>query len=303
MDKDYGNYLQFLAAEYNILYIGKNSEEVYDVASSYFLSTSKVDINKEILAKISSILTKRHINLVVIDVKDNNPIAIDFYNAIKALDSKILVMLMLNSKGCEKLSEIVPLVDAITLYPVDENIFYKRLFTLLSCSYAMNSIGRRKIILKQPNVIEDSMDKFFDTYEGSALFIADDLMDMVTNLNDGNLTHQFLVNIADKLDEIAEIFSKAKQTNPVTPIYENLALYLRRLDLSKVEPKDLKGFTYLTEILRDVSVYLMDMFVDRILKDVYIFKYSLDSNIKFMQSTLEGKNEDEDENESKLDFF
>ena len=299
MDKDYSNYLQFLAAEYNILYIGKDSEEVYDTASSYFLSTSKVDINKEILAKISSILIKRHINLVVIDVKDNNPIAIDFYNAIKALDSKILVMLMLNSKECEKLSEIVPLVNAITFYPISENIFYKKLFALLSCPYAMNSIRRRKIILKHPNIIEDSMDNFFDTYEGSALFIADDLMDMVTNLNDGNLTHQFLINIADKLDEVAEIFSKTKQTNPVVSVYRDLALYLKELELSKVEPKDLKGFTYLAEILRDVSVYLMDMFVDRIFKDVYIFKYSLDSNIKFMQSTLEGRSE----NESKLDFF
>jgi len=45
----------------------------------------------------------------------------------------------------------------------------------------------------------------------------------------------------------------------------------------------------------------MDMFVDRIFRDVYLFKDSLDNNMKFMKSKLEGKSEDEDESE--LEFF
>jgi len=301
MSKDYSNYLQFLAAEYNVLYIGKDSEEIYDETSAYFMTASKVDINQKILEKIVSILTKRHINIVVIDVQDNNELAVEFYKAIKKFDDEMIIMLMFNPKEYKKLFEIVPLVDATVSYPINRDTFHKRLFTVLSRVYAMNSIGRRDIMLKQVNVMaEDSIDKFFDTYEGSSLFIADDLMDMVNDLNAGNLTHQFFANIADQLDKIADIFSKAKQTNSVSPIYEELASYLRGMDLSKIKPENLQGFTYLSEILCDVSVYLMDMFVDRIFKDVYIFEHSLESNIEFMKDKLESRNSDD---AGDLEFF
>lgn len=300
MSKDYSNYLQFLATEYNILYIGKSSEEIYDETSSYFMSASKIDINKEILNKINTILLKRHINIIVIDVQENDELAIDFYHAIRKFNDEILIMLMFNPKEYKKLFEIIPFVDATVSYPIDKDTFHKRLFTVLSRTYAMNSIGRRDIVLKQENVKEEeSIDKFFDTYEGSSLFLADDLTDMVNELNAGNLTHQFFVNIANQLDKVAEIFSKTQQTKSVTPIYEDLATYLRKLDLQTIQPENLEGFTHLSNILSDVSFYLMDMFVDRIFKNVYVFEHSLQSNIMFMENRLNGKKEDEGE----LSFF
>lgn len=302
MGKDYVNYLKFLAPKHNLLYIGKERDaEIFDEAFSYFLSVSKIDMNQKMLSKINYVLTKRHIDLVIIDTKDNNPISIDFLYAIKKFNDEISTVLIFSPKDCKKLGEIMPVVDTNISYPFNSDTFSKKLFTTLSCSYAISSIGRRKIILKQDNVVEDSIDKFFDTYEGSALFIADNLMEMVNNLNSGNLTHNFLVNISDELEKIANTFSKAKQTSSVSSVYKELAIYLKELDLNKIEPKNLKGFNYLSEILSDVSVYLMDIFVDRIFKDVYIFEHSLKNNIEFMKNTLAGNSEDDDE--SKLDFF
>ena len=301
MSKEYGKYLEFLASEYNILYVGRDSQEIYDETSEYFLSASKVDINEEILEKINTILTKRHINVVVFDAKDNNPLIADFFRAINSFNEDIMTLLMFEPKEYKKLFDIVPHVDMNISYPIEKEVFQKKLFTLLSRSYALNSIGRREIILKQESVTEESIDKFFDTYEGSAMFVADDLMEMVKNLNDGNLSHQFFVNIADKLDEVASIFSKTEQTKSVTPVYEELASYLRNMKIEEIEPENLSAFNYLSEILSDVSIYLMDMFVDRIFKDVYLFKDSLDSNMQFMKSKLQGESEDEDDSE--LDFF
>ncbi|MEN4054040.1 hypothetical protein [Sulfurimonas sp. NWX79] len=301
MSRDYSNYLQFLALEHNILYVGRDSQEIYDEISTYFASASKVDVNEEILQKINTILTKRHINVVIFDVKDNNPLIVNFFQAVKKFDDEIMTLLMFEPKEYAKLFEMMGFVDMSITYPVEKSIFEKKLFTLLSRSYALNSIGRREIILKQEGVREDAIDKFFDTYEGSALFLADDLMEIVKDLNDGNLSHQFFINIARRVDEVADIFSKAKDTESVSPIYEDLAAYLRNLDLEAISPQNLSGFTYLSEILSDVSIYLMDMFVDRIFKDVYVFEHSLKNNIDFMQNVLKGKSEDEDESE--LEFF
>ena len=301
MSKDYSNYLQFLASEYNILYIGKNSKIIYDSISGYFASSSKIDLNEEMLEKIHSVLTKNHINIVIFDVQENNPLVNDFFQAVKAFNDEVMTLLIFEPKEYTTLFEIVPFVDINVTYPIEQKLFHKKLFTLLSRPYTLNSIGRREIILKQENVTEDSTEKFFDTYEGSALFLADELMDIVKNLNDGNLSHQFFINIAKRLDAVGDIFSKAQQMNSVVTIYKNLASYLRSLDLENIEPINLSGFTYLSEILSDVSIYLMDMFVDRIFKDVYVFEHSLQNNIEFMENTFAGKNEDEDESE--LEFF
>jgi len=301
MNKNYNNYLQFLASEYNILYVGRDSQEIYDALSGYFLSASKVDVNEEILGKINTILTKRHINIVVFDVKDNNPLVAEFLKAIQSFDSEMMTLLMFEPKEYKKLFDVVPKVDITISYPIKKEVFEKKLFTLLSRAYALNSIGRREITLKQERVTEDSIDEFFDTYEGSALFLADDLMDIVKNLNDGNLSHLFFVNIADRLDEVATIFAKAEQIKSAAPVYENLASYLRNIELEEIAPQNLSALNYLSEILSDVSVYLMDMFVDRIFRDVCLFKDSLNNNMEFMKSKLEGKSEDEDESE--LEFF
>jgi hypothetical protein len=300
MGKDYNTYLQFLAAEYNVMYIGKDSEDLFDGVASYFNSSSKMDINENILEKLSLTLSKRGTNLVIIDVKDNDELAIGFYKEIREYSEDILIMLMFDPEKYRMLFEIIPLVDITVSYPVDKDLFYKRLFTLLGIPYAIKSIGRREIVLKHINVKEESIDKFFDTYEGSSLFISDDLADMVNALNAGELSNEFFDEIANKLDAVANIFSKSDEAKSVTPIYQELASYLRELDVTKIEPQNLKGFDYLAEILSDVSVYLLDMFVDRIFKDVYVFEHSLENNIEFMKNKLQGS---EEEDSGELDFF
>jgi len=299
MGKDYGKYLQFLASEYNVLYIGQGPSDVCDEISTYFSTSSKIDINKEMLNKIVATLTKRHTNIVIIDVKDNDEIAQQFYEAIKLFNSEILIVLMFNPKEYHKLFEIVPLVDATVSYPIDEALFHKRLFGVLSIPYAIKSIGRRDIVLKHNNVVESSMDEFFDIYEGSSLFISDELLSMSKELASGNLSYDFFTHIADKVNEVANIFSKNDKTSSVSEVFEELSIYLSKLNLEEIEPSNLKAFDYLCDILNDVSVYLLDMFVDRIFKDVYVFSESLKSNIDFMKNTLDGIDQDDGE----LDFF
>jgi len=299
MGKDYKNYLRFLAAEYNVLYIGEYSEQSFDEVLKFFKSSGKKNLNELELDNISLTLSKYDINLVIIDAKDNDRVTNDFYKAIRIYNEDIPIMLIFNPKKYKKLFEIVPLVDITVSRPMNTKLFYKRLFTVLSAPYTVKSISRRDMVLKQENVKEEDIEEFFDTYQGSSIFISDDLADMVESLNNGELSKKLFKRIAKKLDEISDIFLKSKETSSVSPIYKELSTFLTEIDLNKIEPQNLKGFDYLSEILNDVSVYLLDMFVDRIFKDVYVFEHSLKSNIKFMENTILGNNEDEGE----LDFF
>lgn len=300
MHKNYSSYIQFLANEYNVLYLTKENQKLYDAIAPYFNSANKIDLNEDILAKISSLLSKNNINIVLIDAKNEKTLANRFFEQIKAYDSEILTMLIFDPKHFEILSQTISMTDAIVYHPVTEELFYKKLFTLLSVPYAIKSIGRRDIMLKQSTITEDSTDKFFDTYEGSSLFIADELTDMVAQLNYGELSYELLNQIAEKLDEVADIFSKTENTSAVTPTYKELASFLRNIQLEELQAKNLRAFDYLSEIISDVSVYLLDMFVDRIFRDVHIFKDSLQNNVDFMKVKLYGN---EDEENGELDFF
>lgn len=299
MINNYKKYLQFLAAEYNILYLGNESIDAYNNVASYFMTAAKRALNQNELEHIALTLFKHKINLVIIDAKDNNEISIDFYKAIYSYNQDISILLIFDPKEYKKLFDIVPFVDITVSYPVEEHLFYKRLFTVLSTSYALKSIGRRDIVLNHKNVKEDALDKFFDTYEGSSLFISVDLNEMVIALNSGDLSPKLFESIAEKIDEVGDIFSKTDHTASITPIYKELSYFIRELDLTKIKPENLKGFNYLSQILNDVSVYLLDMFVDRIFKDVYVFEHSLKSNISFLKNTLL----DIEEVESELEFF
>ena len=301
MKKEYKTYIQFLAAEYNVLYLGDEIHELYTQIEPYFNTTLKMDLNESVFPKLSSFLNKQQINIVIINAKEKPSLADKFFQQVKAYDDEILTLLLFDPKEYEKLAQTIALVDTIVCYPIMQELFYKRLFSILSTPYAIKSIGRREIVLKQQtNVSQDSIEKFFDTYEGSSLFIADELAEMVTQLNSGELSKELFEQIAQKIDEVADIFAQSQETKAVTPVYHELAAYLRNLQLGSIQPEQLKAFTYLAEILSDVSVYLLDMFVDRIFKDVYIFEHSLQNNIIFMKNSLEGK---EDEDESELDFF
>lgn len=299
MAKHYEKYLEFLAAGYNVLYVGREQQKIFNETEDFFMSVSYVDVNEDILAKLEAILMKRHIDIVVMDAVDNNPLISEFYKKAYNFNNKILFMLLFEPKGCEKLLEIIPRVDTLLAYPLDQKSYYKKLFTLLSHPYTIDSINRRAIVLQNSDRSEDNNEVFFQNYKGSALFLSDDLMEIIKNLEDGNLSADFLNNIAIKIDQIADIFSNTETTSKVTPIFKDFAHYLRSIKLENIEPQNLEGFSYLSNILHDISVYLMDMFVDRIFKDVHVFEDSLKNNINFMKYRLEGREEDG----SQMEFF
>ncbi|MDQ7061668.1 MAG: hypothetical protein Q9M43_11285 [Sulfurimonas sp.] len=148
MSKNYSKYVEFLASKYNILYIGKQSERIYDETSTYFLSASKIDMLDTMLDKLDTVLMKRHINIIVIDATANTTLVEKYYKHIMKFDEEMLTLLLYEPTKYHTVFDIAAGVDAVITYPINKDIFHKKLFTVLSRSYAMNSIGRREIIVK-----------------------------------------------------------------------------------------------------------------------------------------------------------
>lgn len=299
MSRDYLKYVKFLAGKYSVLYIGDDSSFLDDELSS--LSTFlQVDANDSVLDELEGILLVSEIRVVIINIFADVAKMEEIFKRVKEYDENLYVMVIFDLELSRELYELLPFVDSIVTYPVNKAIFYEKLFSLLSICYSLDAISRRDIVLKSKNATELDEESFYDLYAGSVMFIVNDLSDIITSLDSGEMSKQFLVSISDRLEEVVDIFSKSSKTESIVPIFKELIFFLKELELEKIEPKNLKGFSYLSNILNDINIYLSDIFIDRILKNVYIFEHSLQDNIEFMKNTFYPS---EVRTKSELEFF
>jgi len=299
MSRDYLKYVKFLAGKYSVLYIGDDSSFLDDELSS--LSTFlQVDANDSVLDELEGILLVSEIRVVIINIFADVAKTEEIFKRVKEYDENLYVMVIFDLELSRELYELLPFVDSIVTYPVNKAIFYEKLFSLLSICYSLDAISRRDIVLKSKNATELDEESFYDLYAGSVMFIVNDLSDIITSLDSGEMSKQFLVSISDRLEEVVDIFSKSSKTESIVPIFKELIFFLKELELEKIEPKNLKGFSYLSNILNDINIYLSDIFIDRILKNVYIFEHSLQDNIEFMKNTFYPS---EVRTKSELEFF
>ena len=238
---------------------------------------------------------------MILDFTDNEELALYFYDKLLTSKLKLLILPIVRKDFSTKMVSIVDDAESILFEDFSVESLKNRLSTLLSLFYMVKSIGRRELKIDSGSLeMSMSLDEFFDTYEGSSLFIVDELVSLNKLLRSGAVNLWVVEKIAHKLLEIAEIFEKNREIKDLAPIFQRLGIYLDELNVLAIEPEGLAAFDYLCAIIDDTNSYIMDMFVDRVFKDVYIVEHSLENNIEFMKNALESKT---DETEGDLEFF
>jgi len=141
-------------------------------------------------------------------------------------------------------------------------------------------------------------EEFLDTYEGEIMFVCDDLGDFVKQIDKKIIDRELLNEIAEKSQEVSDVFLSSTYTQHVTPIFLELANFLREFDVKAYEP-DHDGYVYLARIVEDIKMYIDEYFVKREFTDVYVFEDSLLNSIQFMERAFAGEEEDL----SEVEFF
>jgi len=298
--KQHSHYLQFLAQNYNILLFSERHYEAYDKLETFFESAIQRNLHDSELENINITLITNKIEVVILDSTEYAAQAKLFYNALQAYSNRIVVLTIINRHINDDMLDLIEWSDHIIFDNFSFNELKGRLVQVLSTFYAVLSIGRRDISLKNGSASVNTLVNFLDLYEGSSLFIVDELTELNQKLKDGELSKELLSAIGKKCYEIADIFSKNEFIKTASTSFKGLGDFLINLDLTIVKPEGLKAFDYLCEIISDVNKNLMDMFVDRIFQDVNIFEHSLENNIEFMKLNLFPE---QTEDKSQLDFF
>jgi len=298
--KNHSNYLKFLAQGYNILLLSSKQYEEYDAIADYFDASIQRKLSEEELENLTLTLMSNHIDIVILDFIDDYDQAQKFYETVTNYESRITIIGLFPHNCTNNMLAFMEEVDGILFEGFNVYQLKDKLFIQLSLFYTIKSIGRRDIKIDfGSQEIRRSLDEFFDMYEGSSLFIVDELVALNKSLKSGDLNPQLIEKISQKLMEIADIFVKNSEVSDIASIFKDLSIYLKKLDLSTIKPESLYAFDYLCGILDDTSSYIMDMFVDRVFKDTYIVKHSLENNIAYVKNILASHEEDS----SELEFF
>lgn len=298
--KNRSHYLKFLAQGYNTLLVSSKHYKEYDRVEQFFDTSIQRDMSQNELENFIMTLISNRIDIVLLDYSSDHTLAAAFYKKVKGYEKRIIVIAILPKETTPVVWEMLDEFDAVLLEDFDIYELKEKLTLLLSLSYTIKSIGRRDIKIDSgSSEMNMSLDRFFDIYESKALFIVDELVEFNKSLKSGDLSPELIKKISQKFVEIANIFSKNEKVADIAVVFKELANYLSELDLASIKPESLYGFDYFCYIINDTNTYIMDMFVDKIFKDTYIIKHSLENNLTFIKNILKANKADSGE----LEFF
>ncbi len=297
--KQYSHYLPFLAQNYNILLLSNKHYDSFDEVSHLFSSGAQRNTHQSEFDNITITLIRNKTDIVLLDATEDSENAKRFLEALRKHNDRVVIVTIIGRESVPLFMEFATLSDHLLFDSFSIEELKAKLVQIVSVFYTIMSIGRREINLKSGSSDLSNLVNFLDFYEGSSLFIVDELMELNQRFKAGEFSKELLNEMGGKILEISEIFSKNELLIRVAPIFKELGDFLNQLEFSTLQPSGLKGFDYLSNIIDDLNKNMMDIFVDRIFHDVHVFEDSLKNNIEFMKNCLYTHSDDQ----SELDFF
>jgi len=288
-------YLEFIMHDKNLLLLSDNSFAEHDDIFSSFNTYVINEINKDTVEHTDAILLQERPDVVILNSSEDKDFILKIVHDIYQFDDNITIVLIIDSKNTENQFDAINKVDFVLSNPFTNDDLLKKMYASLN----ENSII--KATIKGGKEKTEDVEIFLDTFEGEILFLNEELKDYITQFDNGELSHELLSEVAEKMKEVSVVFSRHNYTKRVSPIFTQLASYLDLLNIQKVSVENIEGFIFLARIIDDIQNYLFEYFVSRIFVDVYVFEDSLKNSIKFMQDRLETADTSHDHSE--LNFF
>jgi hypothetical protein len=226
--------------------------------------------------------------------------------------SKVLLVGKFEERLSDAFQHYFHQIEKIDIYDELSSIQYD--IVILS---SKDGRGIKKLILQnelltfdQPNtnasedIQEDyHIDEFLDKYSGSIMFINDDLNENLEKLKDLDISKETFKSVSTNLTQLALVFQKDKKLEHIAELFLEFGQFLEHIDFEGIEPSSYGAFDLLTTIIEDLRIYINDMFVSKVLKDVYIFEDSMQNNINYFKDKLFDSKLDNEDKDEDLEFF
>ncbi|MEA3523506.1 MAG: hypothetical protein U9R50_11105 [Campylobacterota bacterium] len=293
-------YFSYTVKDKNLLVYSNISFKESEYVLKNFKTYTHLNITSVSIDDLKAYIIANDIDVLLIDMDEYAPKIYEIVESLNAKSKKVHIVLHINFNCKDPYVPLLNISEGVIAEPFDDNILMHKFFTSLSYDSAVSTIANSKhSIVNVKNESCGVIDEYLDTHEGQILFLSESLQEYVIELDSGELSKELIDSISVKMDEVAKVFANHFYTKRVSPIFDDFSLYLKNLDLSGIDLKNIEAFEYLARIVEDINFYIIEYFVDRVFSDVHVFEDSLSNSIKFMEDKLESKSD----TSSELEFF
>lgn len=287
------NKINILGTNLKVLTIGNVTNKLNLLLSKCFQTHENIQINENTQELLNNTLYE-HFNIILF-IPDSQDIFSQIPgNAIVILDRSLYLEYL----------EYINSVFAIVIDPIDEINLLNKIYGALSILETNDLIKtKEQLINKYKNDPQShNIEEFLDKNSGSILFINDDINESISRLQELELSKELLRNISLNLNKLANIFTPCKNLSNIASLFNQFGQFLESIKLASIEPSRYEAFDYLTNILEDLSIFIDELFVYKIIQDTKVFEDSMENNVSYFEAKLYGYDEPNEEDTS-LEFF
>lgn len=291
------NKLTLLTMDTKLLVIGNISEKLNTVIDKYFGNLENLDFTSKTFNILNENYFEQFDIVILIFDKQSYSLYKQNYDCVPRNSISII------SK--EVYLDYWPYINygySVLLDTVDEETLELKLFGVLSISETNKLLQAKvKLFKKYKNDdVNDKIDLFLHKYTGEIIFINDALNESLNKLKQLEISKEIFSNISESLIRLSNLMNTSESLSHLSTMFLELSRFLDNLELEEIEPTRYRAFDYLTNIIDDITIYIDELFIYRIFKDVRVFEDSMASNITYFKSKLNGTINEENDN---LEFF
>ena len=280
--------LNFIVKDKNLLIFGKNELHHLNAIFSKFNTLLVEEITDYTLQNLNTTISKNSIDVIIIN---SNAFQKDMYEKLFELcEYENLCILLCKGEQNDLCDDLINLSDSVFTPKINQKLFTNKIYHCIQ-----NQITNIDEVL-------NSKDTYVDSVEIEIIFIRDELLYIVKQIDNGDISPSILSKIIQSLKRISKIYEhyliySQKVKNSIKS-FEDI---LQSIDLNDIDSKNVESFDYLARIVEDIAMFLDNYFIKRSFDDLYVVEDSMENSLKFLKASFEHKDSRKDG--SSLEFF
>lgn len=291
------NKISLLSSSSKLLFIGKLDDSLVEIIDKYFDHKEYIDLNYDTLDMLTESFFEQFDIVVFSFEKEEFQ---SFNKEFNQIPKKSICII--SDEIYLDFKNYLNSVNSVLLNPVKEEAFLEKIYMLLSVNETEKTLKtKEKVINKYKNEnINDDIDIFLDKYSGEIMFINENLNESLESLNNLDMSKEVFSDISLDLIKLSNVMKKNINLIHLSDLFLEFSQFLDSIDIKNIEPTRYSAFDYLTNIVEDLTLYIDELFIYRLFKDVKIFEDSMSNNISYFETKLYGINNEDNDN---LEFF
>jgi len=293
----FSNHITILAQSSKLLIIGEINKQISQLSDTYFKEKEHIKFTEDTLDLLNDNIYNQY-DVIVFSLS---------HSELKRFKSKSNFfpknsILIIDSNTFSSVQEYINNIFSLCILPISDHLLMDKIYNILCIDESSRIIQAKEkiVMLYKDDDVNTNISEFLDKYHGTILFLNDDLNNDYKRLNDLEISKELFASISSNIIKLNNVLKNHKSFDKVFMTFSHLSDFLINLELESIEPTNYSAFDYLCTIIKDVIVYLDELFIYNLFKDLRVFEDSLENNVKFFVDSLTNELVDDSDN---LEFF